>query len=196
VDAVLDNAVRQFMRLPGVGRRTAQRYVYHLLRQGGEQTLALASAVEALHTKIRLCSVCCSLGESDPCGICADSRRDASLICVVGETSEIAVIEGTGRYRGRYHVLGGLLNPAAGIGPDKLTFPALLRRITSEVAEVIVALDASVEGDTTALYISRLLKPTGVRVTTLARGLPAGGSLDHADKVTIGLSLDGRVQLT
>lgn len=184
------------MRLPGVGRRTAQRYVYHLLRQGGEQTLALASAVEALHTRIRTCSVCFCLSENDPCGFCADTRRDGSLLCVIGETSEIPVIESTGRYRGRYHVLGGLLNPAAGVGPEKLTLDALANRVRDGVEEVIVALNASVEGDTTGLYISRLLKPSGVRVTTLARGLPAGGSLDHADKITIGLSLDGRTQLT
>jgi len=191
----LERAIRQFTRLPGVGRRTAQRYVYYLLRGDPEQAQALADAVAALLRDIRPCSVCGRLTEEDPCETCRDPRRDAGTICVVGETSDLEVIEASGRYRGLYHVLGGLLNPAAGIGPEQLAVPPLLRRIEHGASEVILALSANVEGDTTALYLTRLLKPTGVRLTSLARGLPAGGSLDHADKVTVGLSLDGRVTL-
>jgi recombination protein RecR len=195
MENVLDHAVRQFMRLPGVGRRTAQRYVYHLLRHGEDQILSLSAAVEALQRDIRPCSQCHALTERDPCAICSDARRESATLCIIGETSEIPVIETTGKYRGRYHVLGGLLNPAGGVGPEKLNLGTLLRRAEQGVQEVIIAFNASVEGDTTALYIARLLRPTGVRVTTLARGLPAGGSLDHADKVTVGLSLDGRTEL-
>ena len=191
----LDRAVRQFVRLPGVGRRTAQRFVYHLLRSNPEQAEALAEAVAALHRDIKPCSACHGLTEDDPCDICRDPRRDDRTICVVGETSDLDVIEASAKYRGRYHVLGGLLNPAAGVGPEQLNVSSLQKRITQGTDEVILALSASVEGDTTALYLAKLLKPTGIRLTSLARGLPAGGSLDHADTVTVGLSLDGRGEL-
>lgn len=191
----LERAIRQFTRLPGVGRRTAQRFVYQLLRADPEQAKSLAEAIAALHEQIRPCGVCHALTEEDPCSICTDPRREESLLCVVGETSDREVIEASGKFRGRYHVLRGLLNPAAGIGPEDLTAGSLIKRVNEGVKEIIIALSASVEGDTTALYLGRLLKPTGVRVTTLARGLPAGGSLDHADKVTVGLSLDGRMEL-
>jgi len=187
--------VRQFSRLPGVGRRTAQRFVYHLLRAGDEQAAALVDAVEALHRDLKPCGVCNQLTEEDVCDICRDPRRDEGTICVVGEMSDLDVIEQTGRYHGRYHVLGGLLNPMAGVGPESLSAAALVARASEGCREVILALSASVEGDTTALYLARALKPTGVKLTGLARGLPAGGSLDHADKITVGLSLDGRVDL-
>jgi len=193
--SVLERAVRQFTRLPGVGRRTAQRYVYYLLRSDPEQAQSLAEAVSALHEQIRPCSVCRALTEDEPCAICADPRRDAGRICVVGETVDRDVIEASGRYRGLYHVLGGLLNPVAGVGPAQLAIEPLVERVRGGVEEVIIALSASVEGDTTTLYLGKLLKPMGVRVTSLARGLPAGGSLDHADKVTVGLSLDGRTEV-
>ena len=193
---VIERAVRQFTRLPGVGRRTAQRFVYHLLRSGPEQAEELAEAIAALHRELRPCSVCNRMTEEDPCDICRDPRRDRSTICVVGEMSDLDVIEASGKYHGLYHVLGGLLNPAAGIGPEQLAISSLVERASrGDVREVILALNASVEGDTTALYLTKLLKPTGVRLTGLARGLPAGGSLDHADAVTVGFSLEGRVEL-
>lgn len=191
----LERAVRQFGRLPGVGRRTAQRFVYHLLRSDPEQAHSLAEAITALHRDIRPCSICHALTEPDPCAVCADARRDRSTICVVGETSDRDVIEASGKYRGLYHILGGLLNPTAGIGPENLAVASLTKRAAAGVTEVILALSASVEGDTTALYLGKLLRSTSVRVTTLARGLPAGGSLDHADKITVGLSLDGRMEV-
>ena len=191
----LERAVRQFTRLPGVGRRTAQRFAYHLLRSDPEQAEALSEAIAALHRDIKPCSVCARLTEDDPCDICRDPRRDDDAICVVGETSDLDVVETSGKYRGRYHVLGGLLNPAAGVGPEQLNVSSLLGRAKQGTREIILALSASVEGDTTTLYLTKLLKPTGARITSLARGLPAGGSLDHADRVTVGLSLDGRVEL-
>jgi len=169
--------------------------VFHLLRADAEQAQALSDAVEALHRDIKPCSVCCRLTEGDPCDVCSDPRRENDTICVVGESSDLEVIESSGKYRGKYHVLGGLLSPAAGIGPEHLSAASLVERAKDCPGEIIFALSASVEGDTTALYLTRLLKPTGARVTSLARGLPAGGSLDHADKVTVGLSLDGRVEL-
>jgi len=187
--------VRQFSRLPGVGRRTAQRFVYHLLRGNPEQAAALAEAIIALHRDIKPCSVCHCLTEHDPCEVCRDPRRDRTTLCIIGETSDMEVIEASGKYRGLYHVLGGLLNPAAGVGPEHLAISSLTGRLSQGVKEVIIALSASVEGDTTALYLVKLLKPTGIRLTSLARGLPAGGSLDHADKVTVGLSLEGRMEL-
>lgn len=193
---VLDRAIRQFTRLPGVGRRTAQRFVYHLLRSDPEQAQALAEAVLALHREIRPCSTCHALTEDDPCLICGDPRRDEGSICVVGETIDRDVVEATGKHRGYYHVLGGLLSPTSGVGPEDLAIPSLLKRASAhQVKEVVLALSASVEGDTTTLYLGRVLKPMGIRVTSLARGLPAGGSLDHADKVTVGLSFDGRTEV-
>ncbi len=192
---VLERAVRQFTRLPGVGRRTAQRFVYQLLRSDPEQAQSLAEAIIALREQIKPCSICHALTEEDPCTICTDPRRDEKVLCVVGETSDRDVIEASGKFRGRYHVLGGLLNPTAGVGPENLAIAPLVKRIDRGVDEVILALSASVEGDTTGLYLGKLLKPMGVRVTTLARGLPAGGSLDHADKITVGLSIDGRMEM-
>jgi recombination protein RecR len=191
----VDRAVRQFSRLPGVGRRSAQRFVYHLLRTDAEQAESLITAISSLLTDLRACGVCNRVTELETCDICGDTRRDQATICVVGETSDLDVIEQSGKYRGTYHVLGGLLNPAGGVGPEQLNTVSLIKRLESDANEVILALNASVEGETTSLYLTRLLKPTGVRVTGLARGLPAGGSLDHADKVTVGLSLDGRVEL-
>lgn len=192
---VLERAVRQFTRLPGVGRRTAQRFVYQLLRSDPEQAQSLAEAIIALREQIKPCSICHALTEEDPCTICTDPRRDEKVLCVVGETSDRDVIEASGKFRGRYHILGGLLNPTAGVGPENLAIAPLLKRTDRGVDEVILALSASVEGDTTGLYLGKLLKPMGVRVTTLARGLPAGGSLDHADKITVGLSIDGRMEM-
>jgi recombination protein RecR len=195
VTGVLERAVRQFTRLPGVGRRTAQRFVYQLLRSDPEQAQSLAEAIRALREQIKPCSICHALTEEDPCTICTDPRRDEKVLCVVGETSDRDVIEASGKFRGRYHILGGLLNPTAGVGPENLAISPLVKRIDRGVDEVILALSASVEGDTTGLYLGKLLKPMGVRVTTLARGLPAGGSLDHADKITVGLSIDGRMEM-
>jgi len=195
VTGVLERAVRQFTRLPGVGRRTAQRFVYQLLRSDPEQAQSLAEAIIALREQIKPCSICHALTEEDPCTICTDPRRDENVLCIVGETSDRDVIEASGKFRGRYHILGGLLNPTAGVGPENLAIAPLLKRIDRGVDEVILALSASVEGDTTGLYLGKLLKPMGVRVTTLARGLPAGGSLDHADKITVGLSIDGRMEM-
>ena len=191
----VDRAVRQFSRLPGVGRRSAQRFVYHLLRTDAEQAESLITSISSLLTDLRACGVCNRVTELETCDICDDTRRDQTTICVVGETSDLDVIEQSGKYRGTYHVLGGLLNPTGGVGPEQLNTMSLIKRLESDANEVILALNASVEGETTSLYLTRLLKPTGVRVTGLARGLPAGGSLDHADKVTVGLSLDGRVEL-
>jgi recombination protein RecR len=195
VAGVIDKTVRQFSRLPGVGRRTAQRFVYHLLRGEPDQIQHLIDALTSLKEDVSPCSVCGKLTEVHPCEVCSDTRRDRSVICVVAESGDLDVVENSLKYRGLYHVLGGLLNPTGGVGPDSLRIDELIARVDEEVREIILALGAGLEGDTTAMYITRLLKSRGVRVTSLARGLPAGGSLDHADKITVGLSLEGRVDL-
>ena len=191
-DAV-QHLIDQLGRLPGVGPKSAQRIAYHLLKVPKEDALALADAVVTAKERVRFCEVCHNLSEAPRCAICADSRRDASLVCVVEEPRDIVAVEKTGGFRGRYHVLGGAINPMEGIGPDQLKVRELLARIdTDAVAEVILCTNPNLEGDTTAMYLARLLKPLGVRVTRIASGLPVGGDLEYADELTLGRALEGR----
>lgn len=184
----------EFTRLPGIGRKTAQRLTYHLLKQPRETSARLAGAVAALGERVRACSRCGNLTDADPCAICTDPRRDASTVCVVEEASDVLAIERAGEFRGVFHVLGGRLSPLDGVGPDALNFPALLARIGREppVREVIVATNPSVEGEATAHYLERQLHGSGVAVTRLARGLPVGGELEYADSDTIAQALTAR----
>ena len=191
-DAV-QNLIDQLGRLPGVGPKSAQRIAYHLLKVPKEDALALAGAVVTAKERVRFCEVCHNLAESPRCQICADVRRDITQVCVVEEPRDIVSVERTGGFRGRYHVLGGAINPMEGVGPDQLKVRELLARIdTDQVAEVILCTNPNLEGDTTAMYLARLLKPLGVRVTRIASGLPVGGDLEYADELTLGRALEGR----
>jgi recombination protein RecR len=183
-----------FARLPGVGEKTAQRLAFHVLKSPPEYARDLAEALLALRDEVRLCSTCCNLTATDPCPICADPQRDAKVICVVESVPDLLAIERTREFRGRYHVLHGALSPLDGIGPDQLKIKELLARLTG-VDEVIVATDPTVEGEATALYITKLVKPLGVRVTRIAQGVPMGGDLEYADQVTLARALQGRREL-
>lgn len=195
--SAIDELVAEFARLPGIGRKTAQRLTFFLLKQPRDATARLAQAVAALGERVRTCSRCGNLTEADPCVICTDVRRDAGVVCVVEEASDVLAIERAGEFRGMYHVLGGRLSPLDGVGPDALNVPALLARLGpgSTVREVIVATNPSVEGEATAHYLERLLRPAGVAVTRLARGLPVGGELEYADSGTIAQALAARRQM-
>jgi len=191
--SVIDDLTGEFARLPGIGRKTAQRLVFHLLRQPPEQGRRLAESLVSLIERVRTCERCRNLTESPLCAICADPRRETHVICVVEEASDIASIERSAEFRGTYHVLGGRLSPLDGVGPGDLSIDALLARIVPEdVREVILATNPSLEGEATALYIQRQLAAHSVRVTRIARGLPVGGDLEYADGVTIAQALSAR----
>jgi recombination protein RecR len=180
-------------KLPTVGPKTAARLVFYILNRPRSDAQALAEAILAVKDRVRLCSGCFGFTENDPCLICSDERRDAHLLCVVAEAKDIFAIERTAEYRGRYHVLGGLISPIDGIGPAQLRVRELLERVgREEPAEVIIATNPNAEGEATALYLSRCIGPSGVRVTRLAYGLPIGGDLDYADEVTLTRALEGR----
>jgi recombination protein RecR len=188
--------IQQLSRLPGVGEKTAARLAFHILRAPPSYAEELARAILDLRQRLRNCSVCCQLTESDPCAICSDPRRDASLLCVVALPQDLLAIERTGAFRGRYHVLHGVLSPLDGVGPDELRIDALLARLgTGEVQEVILATSPNVEGDATALYLARLIKPLGIRASRIASGVPIGGELEYADGVTLNRALEGRREL-
>jgi recombination protein RecR len=191
--SAIDDLVTELSRLPTIGRKSAMRLTYHLLRQPPEQSRRLAEALVTLAEKVRPCSECFNLTEADRCSLCTDPRRDRTMVCVVEEASDIPSIERTGEYRGLYHVLGGRLAPLDGVGPSDLTVAALVTRVTSGgIREVIVATNPKLEGEATALYLQEQLKPTGVSVSRLARGLPVGGDLEYADGVTIVQALSAR----
>jgi recombination protein RecR len=191
----LDRLVSEFQRLPGIGAKSAARLAYYLLRTPREEAERLASAITESRDAVRRCSICNTLTESDPCDICSDPQRDASLLCVVEEPGNVAAIEKTREFRGRYHVLWGALSPLRGIGPDEIDVGGLIARITPEIREVVLATNPNVEGETTALYIAKRLKPSGVRVTRIAFGLPVGGDIEYADEVTMARSLENRREL-
>jgi recombination protein RecR len=195
--SAIDELVGELARLPGIGRKTALRLTYHLLKRPRDEVARLAHALESIASRIRACSLCGNLTESDPCALCTSARRDPGFICVVEEASDIGAIERTGEYQGLYHVLGGRLSPLDGLGPDELNIAGLLGRLRngSNVREVIVATNPSVEGEATAVYLQKLIRPLDIRVTRLARGLPVGGDLEYADGVTIAQALAGRREL-
>lgn len=193
--SVIDDLAAEFARLPGIGRKTAYRLTHHLLKIPPEEACRLARAIDTMAERVRRCSTCNNLSESDPCELCADGGRDRKTVCVVEEPSDITAIDGSGGYRGLYHVLGGCLSPLDGIGPEELNVDSLLGRLNGEVREVIVATNPSVEGEATAAYLQKLLEPYDVAVTRLARGLPVGGDLEYADGVTIAQALAGRRQM-
>jgi recombination protein RecR len=191
--SAIDDLTGELARLPGIGRKTALRLTYHLLKQPPEQSRRLADALRTLSDKVRPCSLCFNLTEDELCVICRDPRRDAALICVVEEAADIGAIERAGEYRGQYHVLGGRLSPLDGVTPDDLTISQLVRRIESGgIREVILATNPSLEGEATALYVQRQLTTFLLSITRIARGLPVGGDLEYADGVTIAQALSAR----
>lgn len=192
----LDKLIDKFRRLPGIGYKTAVRLAFGVLDMTDDDAKDFAQNIIDVKTKIRRCTVCCDISENELCDICADDRRDVSTICVVEGSKDIAAIEKINEYKGRYHVLGGLLSPMDGVGPDRLNVRQLVSRVSSgEVGEVILALNPSIEGEATGMYLSKLLKPFGVRVTRLAYGLPAGGELEFADELTLFRALECRQEI-
>ena len=187
--------VQELSKLPGIGEKTATRLAFHLVRGNRQQVHDLAQALVDVTDKIRLCSICTNMTESDPCALCGDPRREPDTICVVSSPSDLIAIERGGHFRGRYHVLHGLLSPLEGIGPDDLRIAELVRRISGDVREVIIATSPSVDGEATAMYIARVLKPLGVRVSRIATGLPVGGELEYSDQATIARALAARAPL-
>lgn len=187
--------VQHLARLPGVGEKTATRLAFHMVRAPKQQTRDLAQALLELADKIRLCSVCANVTESDPCAICSDARREDDVLCVVATPADLVAIDRGGSFRGKYHVLHGLLSPLEGIGPEDLRIAELMRRLSAPVREVILATAASVEGEATAMYLARLVKPLGITVSRIATGLPVGGELEYSDQATIARALAGRAIL-
>jgi recombination protein RecR len=189
VQALID----ELGRLPGIGPKSAQRIAFHLLKVPVEDANRLASAIREAKERVRFCERCFNVSEGDLCGFCADDRRDSSIICVVEESRDIVAIEKTGEFRGRYHVLLGAMSPLEGIGPEQLKIRELLGRLGPEgVEEVIVCTNPNTEGEVTAMYLARMLKPLGLKVTRIASGLPVGGDLEYADELTLGRALEGR----
>jgi len=191
--SAIEDLTGELARLPGIGRKTALRLTYYLLKQPPEQSRRLADSLLALAERVRPCARCFNLTEEELCSICRDPRRDAALICAVEEAADIGAIERAGEYRGQYHVLGGRLSPLDGVTPDDLTIPQLVRRVAGgEVREVILATNPSLEGEATALYVQRQLAAYPLSITRIARGLPVGGDLEYADGVTIAQALTAR----
>lgn len=195
VPAPLARVIQELTKLPGIGEKTATRLAFHLSRTERRDVEALAAALSALRDDLRTCSLCCALAGSDPCELCADPRRLPDVLCVVEESADLAAVERSGGFGGRYHVLGGTLSPLDGIGPDDLNVTALLRRLEAGVREVIIATNPTTEGEATALYLARLIKPLGVRVTRIAHGIPMGGDVEYADLATLGRALEGRREM-
>lgn len=194
--APLARLSEQFERLPGIGSKTAQRLAYFVLKMPKSQAEEFSKAILDAHEKIHYCSECCNLTDKDVCSTCQNSKRDHGTICVVEDPRDVMAMERTQEYHGVYHVLHGAMSPLSGIGPEQLTIKELLARIQrSEVQEVIMATNPTVEGETTAMYISKLLKPLGIKVTRLAYGIPVGGDLEYADEVTLLRALEGRSEL-
>lgn len=195
--SAIEELTAELAKLPGIGRKTATRLTYHLLKQPAVTVTRLARTIEAVVERVRPCTVCGNLSEVDPCPICSDARRDGTVICVVEEASDIGAIERSGEYRGHYHVLGGRLSPLDGVGPEDLRIGALQARLAdgAGVREVILATNPSMEGEVTATYVRGLLEAGGVRVTRIALGLPVGGELEYADAVTIARALSARREM-
>jgi len=191
----VERAIDQLVKLPGIGRKSAQRLVFYLLKIPREEVAALSLSLLELKDKVKYCSRCFNITEADPCQICTNERRDRGTICVVEEANDVLALERTGEYHGLYHVLGGALSPLDGIGPDDLKIKELLARLHDSVTEVILATNPNTEGEATALYLTKLIKPLGMRITRIARGIPVGADLEYADEITLTRALEGRIDL-
>jgi recombination protein RecR len=191
--ASLQELVDQFKKLPGVGAKSAQRLAFHVLRTPRQEAEQLCQAIQNVKDRVTYCSICNNITDADPCGVCSDTNRDHRTICVVEEPQNVSVVDRSGGFKGVYHVLMGAISPLQGVGPDDLKIKGLLARIGTEgIDEVILATNPTVEGEATAIYLARLLKPLGVRVTRIATGVPVGSDLEYADDLTVGKALDGR----
>lgn len=190
----LERITEQFSRFPGIGKKTAQRMAFQILEWNPEDVQRLGEVIIQSHEKLKHCSICNLITEADPCPVCLDTRRDDSILCLVEDSKDVVAIEETSRFQGKYHVLGGVLSPLDGIGPDQLNIKSLLSRL-AEVQEIVIAMNPSVEGETTSLYLARILKDRKIRVTRLARGIPSGGDLEYIDGVTLGRAMDERHEL-
>jgi recombination protein RecR len=199
----LEKLIEEFSKLPGIGKKTAQRMAFYILKNNKEVAEALAQALLDVKEKVHYCSVCFNITEEDPCSICKDEKRERSIICVVEEANDVFALDKTNQYKGLFHVLGGVLAPLDGIGPDDLKIKELLLRLKGpkdpasrekQVKEVILATNPNTEGEATAIYIAKLIKPLGIKVTRIARGLPAGGDLEFADQVTLANAIEGRIE--
>jgi len=192
----VQSLIDELGRLPGVGPKSAQRIAFHLLKLPDEDVFRLARSISEAKERVSFCRRCFNVCEGEQCGICLDPRRDATLVCVVEEPRDVVAVEKTGEFRGRYHVLQGAISPLDGIGPDQIRVRELLTRLgNEEVAEVILCTNPNIEGEATAMYLARLLKPLGIRTTRIASGLPVGGDLEYADELTLGRALEGRREL-
>jgi len=190
----IEQLSEQFAQLPGIGRKTAHRLALYVVKMQREEVVTLARALVNVKDKVRYCSVCSNITEADPCPICSNTKRERSVVCVVEEPTDVLALERTNEFRGLYHVLGGALSPLDGIGPEDLRIKELLQRLgESNVEEIILALNPNVEGEATTLYLSKLLKPLGMKVTRIARGLPVGTDLEFADEATLSRALEGRI---
>lgn len=188
-------AIEELAKLPGIGRKTAQRLVFFLLKRSREEVNALAAALTSLKERVHYCSVCYNITETDPCDICANPKRDSRQICVVEEPNDLLAIERTSEFNGLYHVLGGCLSPLDGIGPDDLKIRELLKRLHGDVEEIIIATNASAEGEATAVYLRKLMQPSGIKVSRIARGIPMGGDLEFTDEITLARAIAERVTM-
>ncbi len=191
----IEQLIEEFASLPSIGRKTAQRLAMHVLKMPKEEVANFAKVLMDVKEKVRYCSVCFNITESDPCSICSGTKRNRKVICVVEEPNDVIAVEKTHEFNGLYHVLGGALSPLDGIGPEDLKVRELIIRLNDDVQEVILALNPNVEGETTTLYLAKLLKPLSVKVTRIARGLPIGSDLEFADEATLTRALEGRVAL-
>ncbi len=189
----VQDLIDEFAKLPGIGPKTAQRLTFHLLRKPDKSSEDLGKAAEKLKKDIRFCTVCCNFTDTEVCAVCDDNSRDKSIVCVVSEPLDVVALEKSGSFKGLYHVLGGVISPVEGIGPDDLFISQLLTRLkTGDIEEIIIATNPNLEGETTALYIQKLIQPTNIKITRIARGLPVGGDLECADEITLSRALEGR----
>ena len=192
---LIEDAVNQVSKLPGIGKKTALRLVLHLIKEKEENTYSLTEALNALRSRIQFCTTCHNISDQEVCSICASARRDRAVLCVVEDSKDVMAIENTGQFNGTYHVLGGVISPINGIGPSDLKIESLVSRISvqgCEIREIILALSPTMEGDTTAFYINKRVKDFSIKVSTIARGVPVGGDLEYADEITLGRSITGR----
>ncbi|WP_422935304.1 recombination mediator RecR [Sinomonas sp. P47F7] len=192
-EGAVQDLIDELGRLPGIGPKSAQRLAFHILEADADDMKRLVAAITAVKERVKFCQICGNVTEQETCSICRDTRRDPSVICVVEESKDVLAVERTRAYRGRYHVLGGAINPIAGIGPDQLRIRELLGRLNDDaVTEVIIATNPNLEGEATSTYLARMLQSIGIKVTRLASGLPVGGDLEYADEITLGRAFEGR----
>lgn len=193
IPQVVQDLIDEFAKLPGIGPKTAQRLTFYLLRKPDKSSEDLGKAADSLKKGIQFCTICCNFTDTDVCSVCSDSSRDKEIICVVSEPLDVVALEKSGSYKGLYHVLGGVISPVEGIGPDDLFISQLIARIKAGgISEIIIATNPNLEGEATALYIQKLIQPLNVKITRIARGLPVGGDLEYADEITLSRALEGR----